>query len=294
VDLGPCSSIQGGFHHTIALTRSDCDSNGVNDYAEIADHDCNANGIHDCNDSLTGSIEDCNNNGLGDSCEKQLQVLASSGQVGPIGALTPRVFTVSSAVEALEPDVVTIRIRARGDFSGGLEYIRVRIGGTFDRNALGGTVDCGAGTPWQEFTMSATTFNQSFEPDGSLRVRLDPSTAVDSNLCPEGTWVEVQLSDLGARSTDCNLNGVMDTCEIADGLTVDSNHNGVPDTCEIPFTACPGDFDGNGIVNGADLGALLGSWGPVTAGIPVDLSNDGMVNGADLGILLGAWGPCAS
>jgi hypothetical protein len=292
VDLGPCSSIQGGTSHTIALTRPDCDSNGVNDYTELAGHDCNANGIHDCTDSLTGSIEDCNNNGLGDSCEKQLQVLVSSGQVGPIGALTPRVFTVSNAVEAV--DAVTIRIRARGDFSGGLEYIRVRIGSTFDRNALGGTVDCGAGTPWQELTMSATTFNQSFEPDGSLRVRLDPSTAVDSNLCPEGTWVEVQLSYLGARSTDCNLNGVMDTCEIADGLTVDSNHNGVPDTCEIPFTACPGDFDGNGIVNGADLGALLGSWGPVTAGIPVDLSNDGMVNGADLGILLGAWGACAS
>ena len=291
-DLGACSSVAGGGLHTIALNRPDCDSNGVNDYTELAGHDCNGNGIHDCTDSLAGNIEDCNNNGLGDSCEKQLQVLASSGQVGPIGALTPRVFTVSSAVEALEPDAVTIRIRARGDFSGGLEYIRVRIGSTFDRNALGGTVDCGAGTPWQEFTMSATAFNQSFEPDGSLRVRLDPSTAVDSNLCPEGTWVEVQLSYLGARSTDCNLNGVMDTCEIADGLTVDSNHNGVPDTCEIPFTVCPGDFDGNNTVSGSDLGALLGSWGPCPPGAVGDMDSNGVVNGADLGALLGAWGPC--
>ena len=294
VDLGACSSVAGGGLHTIALNRPDCDSNGVNDYTELAGHDCNANGIHDCTDSLAGNIEDCNNNGLGDSCEKQLQVLASSGQVGPIGALTPRVFTVSSAVEALEPDAVTIRIRARGDFSGGLEYIRVRIGSTLDRNALGGTVDCGAGTPWQEFTMSATAFNQSFEPDGSLRVRLDPSTAVDSNLCPEGTWVEVQLSYLGARSTDCNLNGVMDTCEIADGLTVDINHNGVPDTCETPFTACPGDFDGNNTVSGSDLGALLGSWGPCPPGAVGDMDSNGVVNGADLGALLGAWGPCDS
>jgi hypothetical protein len=291
-NLGPSSSIACSGYHNVVLTRPDCDSNGVNDYTELAVHDCNANGIHDCTDSLAGNIEDCNNNGLGDSCEKQLQVLASSGQVGPIGALTPRVFTVSSAVEALEPDAVTIRIRARGDFSGGLEYIRVRIGSTLDRNALGGTVDCGAGTPWQEFTMSATAFNQSFEPDGSLRVRLDPSTAVDSNLCPEGTWVEVQLSYLGARSTDCNLNGVMDTCEIADGLTVDINHNGVPDTCEIPFTACPGDFDGNNTVSGSDLGALLGSWGPCPPGAVGDMDSNGVVNGADLGALLGAWGPC--
>jgi hypothetical protein len=47
------------------------------------------------------------------------------------------------------------------------------------------------------------------------------------------------------------------------------------------------------VVNGADLGVLLGAWGPVSAGAAVDLNSDGVVNGADLGILLGAWGPCA-
>ncbi len=47
----------------------------------------------------------------------------------------------------------------------------------------------------------------------------------------------------------------------------------------------PGDLDGNGIVNGADLGLLLGAWG--TAG--ADLDADGTTNGADLGLLLGNW-----
>ena len=47
-----------------------------------------------------------------------------------------------------------------------------------------------------------------------------------------------------------------------------------------------GDLDGNGLVNGADLGLMLGAWG--TAG-PGDLNGDGIVNGADLGLLLGAW-----
>jgi len=97
---------------------------------------------------------------------------------------------------------------------------------------------------------------------------------------------------LGARSTDCNLNGVMDSCEIADGLTVDINHNGVPDTCETPFTACPGDFDGNNTVSGSDLGALLGGWGPCPLGALGDMDSNGVINGADLGALLGAWGPC--
>ena len=37
-------------------------------------------------------------------------------------------------------------------------------------------------------------------------------------------------------------------------------------------------------------GVLLGAWG--TANAAADLNRDGIVNGADLGALLGAWGPC--
>ena len=47
-----------------------------------------------------------------------------------------------------------------------------------------------------------------------------------------------------------------------------------------------GDLDGNGSVDGADLGMLLGAWG--TAG-PGDLDGSGVVDGADLGMLLGNW-----
>lgn len=53
---------------------------------------------------------------------------------------------------------------------------------------------------------------------------------------------------------------------------------------------CRADLNGDGVVNGADLGLLLGAWG--TSDPCADLNNDGLVNGADLGILLGAWGPC--
>ena len=40
-------------------------------------------------------------------------------------------------------------------------------------------------------------------------------------------------------------------------------------------------------VDGADLGILLGDWGPGSGGS--DLNHDGKVDGADLGILLGEW-----
>jgi hypothetical protein len=53
---------------------------------------------------------------------------------------------------------------------------------------------------------------------------------------------------------------------------------------------CPADLTGNGIVDGADLGSLLGAWG--SPGGPADLNNSSLVDGGDLAILLGAWGAC--
>jgi len=54
--------------------------------------------------------------------------------------------------------------------------------------------------------------------------------------------------------------------------------------------ACPADLDGNGVVDGADLGELLALWG--TADGSADLDGNGVVDGADLGELLAAWGDC--
>jgi hypothetical protein len=58
-----------------------------------------------------------------------------------------------------------------------------------------------------------------------------------------------------------------------------------------PAPACPGDFDANGSVDGADLGLLLAAWGPC-AECAFDLNGDGIVDGADLGEMLAAWGAC--
>jgi len=54
-----------------------------------------------------------------------------------------------------------------------------------------------------------------------------------------------------------------------------------------PPATNPADLNGDGVVNGADLAALLIQWG--TNG-PADLNNDGVVNGADLATLLTNWG----
>jgi hypothetical protein len=49
---------------------------------------------------------------------------------------------------------------------------------------------------------------------------------------------------------------------------------------------CPGDFNGDGVRDGADLGALLAGWG--TGG--GDVNDDGNTDGADLGALLAVFG----
>lgn len=46
------------------------------------------------------------------------------------------------------------------------------------------------------------------------------------------------------------------------------------------------DLNGDGAVDGGDLGVLLGAWG---GSGDADLDGDGVVNGGDLGFLLGAW-----
>ena len=47
-----------------------------------------------------------------------------------------------------------------------------------------------------------------------------------------------------------------------------------------------GDLTLDGLVNGADLGALLNAWGTPNA----DLDGNGTTDAADMAIMLSAWG----
>ncbi|MEY3025118.1 MAG: hypothetical protein RLZZ238_15 [Planctomycetota bacterium] len=65
----------------------------------------------------------------------------------------------------------------------------------------------------------------------------------------------------------------------------DGDANGVPDECG---PGCPADFDGDGLVNAADLAVVLANWGTDAA----DLDGDGSTGASDLAVLLDAWGAC--
>ncbi len=57
---------------------------------------------------------------------------------------------------------------------------------------------------------------------------------------------------------------------------------------------CPADLNGDGFVDGADLGILLGEWGTLGGYDIADFDSNGIVDGADLGFLLGEWGTSCS
>ena len=85
--------------------------------------------------------------------------------------------------------------------------------------------------------------------------------------------------------------------EDANGELYIADHGGqiykiIPASGDGPCTPppAPGDLNGDGRVDGADLGLLLAGWGTCGTPCPADLDANGVVNGADIGILLGNWG----
>ena len=103
-------------------------------------------------------------------------------------------------------------------------------------------------------------------------------------------WNRVSFS---LRSVVPNLTSTMRfRFSITDSPDNSTTEVGIDDfsiSAVVCVNPCLGDLDGNGVVNGADLGTLLAGWGnPGNS----DLDGNGDTNGADLGTLLAAWGIC--
>ena len=111
---------------------------------------------------------------------------------------------------------------------------------------------------------------------------IDGETYVLQDLIPDGSGWDLSMN------TSASAFGVSD-----DGVIVGTGvlNGDIRAYAMIPVPSCEGDLNFDDEVGGADLGLLLGSWGPC-AGCAADLDGNGVVDGADLGILLGLWGPC--
>lgn len=120
--------------------------------------------------------------------------------------------------------------------------------------------DSGGTITWSLHVNPAISAFEPEAPDATLTI---PGTAL-----PPATF----LYNDGGFSTD----------EIRFGTTWAS-------VLGVTAPVCPGDLDGDGVVDGVDIAMVLGQWG--TSG-SADLNGDGMVDGADLAVVLGGWGAC--
>ncbi|MSR18953.1 MAG: hypothetical protein EXS00_07300 [Phycisphaerales bacterium] len=112
------------------------------------------------------------------------------------------------------------------------------------------------------------------------------STTCVTTSCPMPTGAScfpngacLVLTQSQANSAGASWQGAGSTC-------ADSNGNGIADACEL---GDPADLNGDGHVNGADIGMLLGAWG--AAGGAADLDGSGTVAGGDLAVMLSHWAP---
>lgn len=154
----------------------------------------------------------------------------------------------------------------------------------------------------EEYLWGTTTFYLAdmahFHPYAQ---RLE-AEAVVGELCRylgiyDPTCSAVKWSDcVRALGATCQLGGcnmIMDVEVVEFGIRwhgvdsscADQDRDGYPDLCP---PGGPADINRDGLVNGGDLGLLLGAWSTPSA--TADINGDGNVDGIDLGILLASWG----
>jgi hypothetical protein len=92
-----------------------------------------------------------------------------------------------------------------------------------------------------------------------------------------------------AGAPDCNLNGVLDDCDLASGSSDDANSSGVPDECEeTPFRRGDSSADGNVDIGDAVVTLdFLFTGGLISCDNAADTNDDGSLDIADAIALLG-------
>jgi hypothetical protein len=132
---------------------------------------------------------------------------------------------------------------------------------------------------------SLNDFEVASDADFTTPIRIDGSLASQPRLLEDRRTIRYDI-DVPAL-----FDGARFVRVASDEITSVTN---VPAAGAVMVTgaaraaACPADRNADGVVDGADLGLLLGEWGAPDA----DLTGDGVTDGADLGVLLGGWGSC--
>jgi formylglycine-generating enzyme required for sulfatase activity len=273
--------------HPTARSCQDADDDGVPD------------AVDNCALVANADQADCDGDGTGDVCAA---TSISSGNLGGFGGGGSAEGSLVGVGPSLNP--VTITVRAIGDFGQGRQSASLSLAGSVVANGLFAVngLSCPNDPDSATVTLSAVAWNAlvAASPDGVMTVRLKGSPGLVPAECDAAfSEVAVTLSLAG----DCDGNGLVDACEIADGTLADCDADGIPDLCAIEeglavdtdadgqpdrCERARGDLNLDGLVDGQDLAILLGLWGQVDPPFG-DFDGDGLIGSGDLAFLLAAW-----
>jgi hypothetical protein len=264
--------------------------------------DCNGDGIVDYGQCRDGSLPDYNGNNVPDCCETgqpcivgnyPVQWRASEGGNGRWYAartLPPSDCWNESRNAALRVggDLATSTSASKNQFIYGL--VRRYAGSNV---TLGAFKELSTGAwrwisnePWQYTNWQPGDPGCCLPDERWLDMNATSGRWRDRTQCISPTPPLPGLMII-EWTADCNADGIVDNGQILAGQLADIDNDGVPDVCDCPFDVVRDD-----VINGIDLGVLLGQWGPTNQFTLADFNNDGAVDGSDLGALLSAWGPC--
>ncbi|MCA9310586.1 MAG: hypothetical protein KDA21_05220, partial [Phycisphaerales bacterium] len=302
--------------------------------------DCNENGRPDFEDINTTLVSsDCNGNGVPDECE--LELVYNENFEGAPGdewsdtttfdASVPATFSRFSGRFGNTSQVLTLPTVAGVGYTvtfdlyiidswdgdgctggGGADYFVVeQDGGEIFRHTFSTFGECQSypGEPefrenygWANFAdsiyrMVSISFTAT-GPETQITFRGEGLQELDDE-----SWGLDNVRVLSEGSADCNGNGQLDSCDIADGTSMDVNGNGIPDECE-PHPDLVADAVGTvdaalagdevevtwAVSNDGDDVSAAAAWTD-----QIYLSSDSMLDGSDL--LLGSFprsGPLAA
>lgn len=195
--------------------------------------------------------------------------------------------TVTSANEAVQNPSIPLNVS--------IQVLRVSnpsFNAASDANTLTVPMSASVGGAAVEATFQVSNFGFSAD-----QATMD----IDAVQIPSGPFSLVNGTATGIGATPGTVRVKFNPAGLAAGTytanaTVRTSDENVPGatTAQVVATLSatigggnPADLNGDGVVNGADLGSLLAQWGQPGTG---DLNGDGIVGGADIGILLANWG----
>jgi hypothetical protein len=195
--------------------------------------------------------------------------------------------TVTSANEAVQNPSIPLNVS--------IQVLRVSnpsFSAASDSNTLTVPISASVGGAAVEATFQVSNFGFS-----SDQATMD----IDAVQIPSGPFSLVSGTAAGIGATPGTVRVKFNPAGLAAGTytanaTVQTSDENVPGatTAQVVATLSatigggnPADLNGDGVVNGADLGSLLSQWGQPGTG---DLNGDGIVGGADIGVMLANWG----